>query len=120
VSARQPLVALLYRVPLLCEALNSALENIADVLAFPAGRSDAVGLLRSVRPDAIVVDDREEAERALRWAKRHHVPLVHVELREQKISVLHNGGWEERPGPTAESIRNAVAGSLYGRRDVVP
>jgi hypothetical protein len=119
VSERQPFVAVLYSVPLLCEALSSALENIADVHAFPAGRGDTVGLLRSIAPDAIVVDDPDEAESARRWARRHSVPLVHVGLREQKISVLHNGGWEERPGPTAESIRNAVAGSLYGRRDVV-
>jgi hypothetical protein len=119
VSARQPLVAVLYSVPLLCEALISALENIAHVQAFPAGRGDTVGLLRSVRPDAVVVDDPDEAESARRWARRHRVPLIHVGLREQTISVLRNGGWEERPGATAESIRNALAGSLYGPRDGV-
>jgi hypothetical protein len=119
VTARQPLVAVLYSVPLLCEALDSALQNIARVESFPAGRGDAVGLLRSIRPDAVVVDDPDEAERALRWAKRHHVPLVHVGLREQKIRVLRNGDWEQRPGATAEAIRNELAGSLYGRREDV-
>jgi hypothetical protein len=119
-SARQPLVALLYSVPLLCEALSSALDEIADVQAFPAGRGDTVGLLRSIRPDAIVVDDRDEAESARRWARRHHVPLVRVGLREQTIDILRNGDWDQRPCPTAESIRNALAESLYGRRDSVP
>ncbi len=91
-SAQQPLVAVLYSVPLLCEALSSALDDIAEVHAFPAGRGDTVGLLRSVRPDAIVVDDPDEAESARRWARRHSVPLVRVGLREQTISVLRNGG----------------------------
>jgi hypothetical protein len=115
-SARQPLVAVLYRVPLLCEALSSALDDIADMQAFPAGRGDTVGLLRSIRPDAIVVDDPDEAESARRWAKRHDVPLVHVGLREQTLNVLRNGDWDEHPCASAESIRNALAGSLYGRR----
>ena len=116
-TARQPLVAVLYSVPLLCEALDSALENIAHVQAFPAHCGDTVGLLRAIRPDAIVVDDPDEAEYARRWAKRHDVPLVHVALREQKIRVLRDGGWEERRGTTAEAIRNALAGALYGSRD---
>jgi hypothetical protein len=118
-SVRQPLVAVLYSVPLLCEALSSALDEIAHVQAFPAGR-DTVGLLRSIRPDAIVVDDPDEAESARRWARRHHVPLVRVGLREQTIDILRNGDWDQRPCPTAETIRNALAESLYGRRDSVP
>jgi hypothetical protein len=115
VSERQPFVAVLYSVPLLCEALSSALENIADVHSFPAGRGDTVGLLRSIAPDAIVVDDPDEAESARRWARRHGVPLVHVVLRERKIRVLRNGGWEESPARSAESIRNVLAGSIYAR-----
>jgi hypothetical protein len=115
VSERQPFVAVVCSVPMLCEALSSALENIADVQAFPARRGDTVGLLRSVRPDVVVVDDPDEAESALPWAKRHGVPLLHVVLRERKIRVLRNGGWEESPARSAESLRNAVAGSIYAR-----
>ena len=95
--------------------MRSALENIADVHSFPAGRGDTVGLLRSIAPDAIVVDDPDEAESARRWARRHGVPLVHVVLRERKIRVLRNGGWEESPARSAESIRNVLAGSIYAR-----
>ena len=116
-TERQPLVAFLYSVPLLHEALLSTLDSIADIQAFPAGRGDVTGLLRSVGPDAILVDDSSEADEARAWAGRHHVPLVHISLQEQKIRVLRNGGWEETAGAGAETIRNVLAGSLYGRRN---
>jgi hypothetical protein len=114
---RQPLVALLYSVPLLHEALLSTLDSIADLEAFPAGRGDVTGLLRSVRPDAIVVDDPKEAEEARGWAKRHHVPLIHISLRDQTTRVLQDGGWTESNDAGTETIRNALAASLYGWRN---
>jgi hypothetical protein len=117
VTARHPFVVVLYKVPLFCEALDSALDDLAEVQRFPAGRGDTVGLLRSIRPDAIVVDDPSEAERARRWARRHRVPLLLVGLREETIRILRNGRWEERPGATVEAIRNALAGLLFGQRN---
>ncbi len=42
---RQPLVKVIYSVPLLCEAIASVLDNIADVLSFPGCRGDTLGLL---------------------------------------------------------------------------
>jgi hypothetical protein len=116
-TKRQPLVAFLYSVPLLHEALLSTLDSIADVRSFPAGRGDVTGLLRSVEPDAIVVDDADEANEARGWARRHQRPLLHISLREQKVRVLRNGSWEESPGAAAETVRNVLAGSLYGRGD---
>ena len=115
-AKRQPLVALLYSVPLLHEALRSTLDTIADVQAFPAGR-DVAGLLRSVNPDAVVVDDSYEADKVQRWAKRHRTPVVHICLSDQTIRVLRNGEWNESTGTSVESIRNVLAGSLYGRGD---
>ena len=115
-SGPQPRVAVLYSVPLLCEALDSALEDIAEVHSFRAGR-DTIGLLRALRPDAVVVDDPDEAEEARGWANRHGLPLVHIALRERKIRILRDGAWEESPGASAEAVRNALAGSLYGRKD---
>jgi hypothetical protein len=112
----QPRVAVVYSVPLLCEALACAMENIAEVQAFPAHRGDTVGLLRSVQPDAVVVDDATEADGARAWAKRHKLPLVHVSLQEQKVRVLRDGDWEETTGTSAESIRNLLAGAIYGPR----
>ena len=116
-AKRQPLVAFLYSVPMLQEALLTTLDNIADVQAFPAGRGDVTGLLRSVKPDAIVVDDASEADEARGWAKRHDAPLVHICLRDQTIRVLRNGGWEVTAGAGDETIRNVLAGSLFGRRN---
>ena len=112
---RQPLAAVLYSVPLLCEAIASALDNVAEVWTFPARRGDTVGLLRSIRPDAIVVDDPIEAADVKGWAELHDVPLVEICLQTQKIRVLQGGEWTESAGASAESIRNAVAGSLYAR-----
>ena len=112
---RQPLTAVLYSVPLLCEAIASALENVAEVWTFPAHRGDTVGLLRSVRPDAVVVDDPIEAAHVKGWAESHDVPLVEICLQRQKIRVFRGGEWKESPGASADSIRNAIAGSLYAR-----
>jgi hypothetical protein len=116
---RQPLVAVLYRVPLLCEAIASALDNIAEVWTFPARRGGTVGLLRSVRPDAVVVDDPIEAAAVSAWAESQDVPLVEICLHEQKVRMLQDGEWKESVGASAESIRNAIAGSLYARDGIV-
>jgi hypothetical protein len=116
-TKRQPLVALLYSVPLLREALEATLDSVVELRAFPAQRADVAGLLRSVKPDAVVVDDEAEAAAVRGWAKRHGRPLVHVSLRDQKIRVLRDGTWEESAGAAAESIRNILAGSLYGQRN---
>jgi hypothetical protein len=114
-SARQPLVAVLYSVPLLCEAISSALDDIAEVRSFRALRGDPVGLLESVRPDAVVVDNPIEAGRVRGWTEGRGVPLVHIGLRERKISLLRSGDWEQSNGASAESIRNVIAGSMFAR-----
>jgi hypothetical protein len=112
-----PLVAVLYSVPLLCEALSYSLDEFAEVLSFPAGHADTAGLLRSVSPDAVIVDDPAEAEAARGWTKRHDRPLVHVSLRDQTVRVLQNGAWAESPGATVECVRNVLAGAIHGRGD---
>jgi hypothetical protein len=117
---RPPLVAVLCTVPLLCEAITSALDGIAEVRVFPARGRDAVGLLSSVAPDAVVVDDPIDAAEARSWAESQDLPLVHICLRQRKLRVLRNGDWEETLGASAESIRNVVAGSMYARSGVRP
>ena len=112
---RQPLVAVVYSVPLLCEAIASALDDIAEVRTFPGRRDDVVGLLRSVRPDAVVVDDPIESAQIRGWAQNQDLPLVEICLREVRIRVLRNREWQESTGTSAESIRNAIAGSIYAR-----
>jgi hypothetical protein len=116
----RPLVAIVSTVPLVGEAAGSMLD-FADVRFF-AGRRDTAGLLSSVRPDAVVVDHDEDAEAARGYAAQHHLPVVHISVRERSVRLLRNGVWEQignGEGPTPESIRNAVAGSLFSRKETI-
>jgi len=117
-AERPPLVAVLCRVGILFEALSPVLGSVAEVRRFPSESGDVAGLLRWLRPDAIVVDSQEEADEAMTFALEAKAPLVHVRLQERRLLVLGNGGWEEpEMGATAESIRNILVGAIYGRRD---
>ena len=114
----EPLVAVLSAVPILGEALTAALESIAEVRRFPAHRGDTVGLLRWLRPDAVVVDSEEEAEAAADFARETGSPLVHISLASRVVRIWREGRWEEAPpgGDSSETVRNAVVGGLFGRR----
>jgi hypothetical protein len=74
--------------------------------------------LRSLRPDAIVVDTPESAAGAESYARESHVPLVHVLFREEKLRVLADGSWSalEEDGASPEAIRNVLVGGIYGRQ----
>ena len=112
----KPFVAVLSHVPLVTGAIVDALEGIAEVRAFTTQNGDTVGLLRSLRPDAIVVDGAEEAESAAEYARGADVPVVYVSLRESKLRVLEGDGWRDEPGgPSPESLRNALAAAIYRR-----
>jgi hypothetical protein len=113
----EPLVAVLCSTPILCEALSAALESIADVRRFPAGRGDVAGLLRSLAPDGVVVDSEEDLEAAAEFASEFDAPLVHVSLRRDRLRVLADGEWQEPESQQAspEAIRNALVGGIYGR-----
>lgn len=114
--AVQPFVAVLSGVPLVTEALVDALTGIADVRVFTNPNGDTVGLLRSLNPDAIVVDGAEEAESAATYARRAGVPLLHVCLPERKLRVLDGDGWRDEPaGLSPEALRNALAEAIYRR-----
>ena len=113
-SGMQPLVAVVSRVPLLSEGIAAALADVAEVRLFAAnGGTD--GLLRSVRPDAIIVDDRAQAEDSTPFAREAGTPLFHISLRDGHFQVLGIDGWSDGDGASPEAIRNAVAGALYGR-----
>jgi hypothetical protein len=115
---REPLVVVVCSVPLLGEALAGALEGIAECKVVPALQPDLAGLLRSLQPDAIVVDDEGEAEAAAKYSRFARVPVLYVPPTELRLRVLDNGRWEELEDYDAspEAIRNLVAGELYGRR----
>ena len=80
-AASQPLVAFVCRAPVLSEALAASLALVADVRSFPAGRPDPEGLIRALRPDALVVDDGDEAERLAPYARGARTPLVLIAAR---------------------------------------
>ena len=112
----KPFVAVLSHVPLVTGAIVDALEGIAEVRAFTSRNGDTIGLLASLRPDAVVVDGPEEADSAADYARGAGVPLLYVSLREGKLRVLQGDVWrDEAGGPSPESLRNALAGAIYRR-----
>jgi hypothetical protein len=115
-----PLVAVISTVPMLFEALVNTLDDIAEVRGFPARRDDTVGLLRWLRPDAIVVDNEEDAAAAADAADPA-IPVVHVPLQEQGVlRVLVEGEWLDQGVAAAspELIRNIVVAGMFGRAKV--
>jgi hypothetical protein len=116
----EPLVAVVCAVPLLGEALVGALEGLAECKIIPARQPELGGLLKSLQPDAIVVDDEEEAAVAATYARFARVPVIHVGLRTAKLRLLHDGNWvvPEDSNASPEIVRNLIAGEIYGRRVV--
>lgn len=118
-NGSEPLVAVVCRVPLLYEALTAALDGVANVRRFPAGGGDTVGLLRALRPDAVIVDSEEEADEAAAFARESSSPLVHVSLHERTLRTLRDGRWHQaEEDATPEAIRNAIVGGIFGREHV--
>jgi hypothetical protein len=112
----EPLVAVVCRVPLLSEAVKEALEGIATVRPFPAGREDTGGLLQALEPDGVVVDSDEEAHQAAVFARATQSPLVHVSLHDRGLRVFQDGRWHEADEDASpESVRNALVGGLFRR-----
>lgn len=114
-----PLVAVVCAVPLIGEAMVSALD-FAEVRSFNAG-GDIAGLLEWLRPDAIVVDDDAGVRGASAHAAEHSVPLLHVCVRTRSTRLFHHGAWQDVPvpsedGPSPDAIRNVIAGTLFARR----
>ena len=116
-NTTRPLVAVVCVVPLLGEAMESALD-FAEVRSFSASDGDIAGLLRWLRPDALIVDSDEDAEQAAAFARDHELPVLHVSLQKRSLRLHRNGAWEtvgsgEHATPTV--VRNVVAGALFAR-----
>jgi hypothetical protein len=115
-AAAQPLVAFVCRAPVLSEALAASLALVADVRSFPAGRPDPEGLVRALRPDALVVDDVDEAERLAPYARGARTPLVLIAAEADELRVLGPAGWDVvSRGDGIEGIRNLLVAQLFGR-----
>lgn len=111
-----PVVAVFCRVPLVAEALTGAFEGMAEVRSFPANDGDTAGVLRWLRPDAVVVDDPGVAERAVPHVAGEGGLLVHVSVSDGVVRVFKDG-WDvaDADGSSPDSIRNLVIGSLLRR-----
>jgi hypothetical protein len=113
----RPLIAVVCAVPLLGEAMSSALE-FAEVHAFAARAGDIGGLLQWLHPDAVIVDNDASADDATAFAREHDMPVIHISLPERELRLFRAGEWEVvagGDGPTVEAIRNVVAGVLFAR-----
>lgn len=112
----RPLVALICSVPLIGEGIRPELD-FADVHSFRGDR-DTAGLLRSLKPDVVIVDGSADAEVAGTYATEHEIPVVHISVRPRLLRVFQRGEWEQMAttdGPTPETVRNLVAGTLFAR-----
>jgi hypothetical protein len=116
-DSKRPLVAVICSVPLLGEAVGSAVE-FAEVRAFSGRGDDLVGLLRWLHPDAVIVDSQAGVDQAVAYAREHDLPVLHISVRDRTLRLFRHGAWEEvgnGEGPTPESVRNVVAGALFAR-----
>lgn len=114
----RPLVAVVCDVPLLGEAVRSTIE-FADVQTFAARNGNLDGLLRWLRPDAVIVDSADGAEQATAFAAEHDLEVLHVSVESQMLRLYRKGAWHivgTGDGPTPDMIRNVVAGALFQRK----
>jgi hypothetical protein len=95
----RPLVAVACFAPLMAEGVTTALDGVADMRLLPAEVEDLAALLRTLRPDAIVVDGACVAARA--HAEEHSVPLFVVPVEATDADI-----------PSPERLRALVVGSL--------
>jgi hypothetical protein len=113
----RPLVALVCSVPLVSEAVSAALA-FAEVRSF-AGRKDTSGLLQWLHPDAVVVDNDDDARDASAFAQENGgVPVLHISIHDRSLRLFRDGLWQDVAtveGPTPETIHNILAGSLFAR-----
>ena len=114
----RPLVAVVCAIPLLGEAVESALE-FAEVLSFSDRGGEIDGLLSWLRPDVVIVDSDKAATEASAFALEHQLPMLHIVVRERRLRLFVAGEWDyvdNEEGPSPETIRNVVAGLLYARQ----
>lgn len=116
----RPFVAVVCDVPLLGEAVRAALE-FAEVQTFAAGGGDIDGLLRWLRPDALIVDSDASAEESAAYAREHGLPVLHVSVHDRELRYCRGGVWSHvgnGEGPTVDAVRNVIAGALFPRAGV--
>ena len=92
--------------------------DFAEVRTFSDRGGDVDGLLRWLRPDALIVDSDAGALEATEFARENDLPLVHISVRDRVLRLFRNGEWElvgNGEGPTPDAVRNVIAGTLFAR-----
>ena len=89
-----PVIAVLCRVPLVAEALTGAFEGMAEVRSLPTHGGDTAGVLRWLRPDAVIVDDERAAESAAPYVSIEGGLLVHVSVADGTVRLFQDGAWQ--------------------------
>ena len=119
-GTRPPLVAFFTTAPVLARALAEILERIGEVQRFPAGRRDSAGLLRWLAPEALLVDDAEEAGDAIVFARDSGCPLIEVDVVGHMMRTLGADGWSEQTATEAspEAIRDIIVESIFRGRAI--
>lgn len=109
----RPLVAVVYTVPLLCEAL----AELADVQTFRSGLGTA-SLLASLRPSVVIVDSDADAAVARAYAAQSRATAIHVSLVDNVVRVLRDGEWSagDAGASSPDAVRACVASNLFGAR----
>jgi hypothetical protein len=103
IERKWPLVAVVFRVPLFVEALDAAFDGLADVQGVRRIDAGLEGLLKALRPDAVVVEGPDNLALEL------FVPVVHVDLERQTVESWVDGAWRgEQVDLSGEAIRNVV------------
>ena len=112
----EPVIAVVYSVPLVVEGLADALRGFGKVRAFPAKGGDVAGLLESLRPAAVVVDREDEALLGARYARGAGVPVLHINLRTRSLRLFRDGRWETeaRLDTSPQAVRNLLVAAIYG------
>ena len=119
-GATLPVIA----VPLPCSTCgrgaDRGIRRHGGGAALPTHGGDTAGVLRWLRPDAVIVDDGERAaESAAPYVSTEGGLLVHVSVADGTVRLFQDESWQiaDVDGSTPDAIRNLVIGSLMGPGD---
>jgi hypothetical protein len=92
----RPLVVTISELPIFYEAVAGTLGDRATVQALrPVGRDTEV-VLRAIDPDAVIVDNAQDAQAAVESALEQGFPIVHISSQDSVLRVLGpSGSWSE-------------------------
>ncbi len=112
----EPLVALVYSVPLIVEALEGVCDGVGELRSFRSQDGEVRSLLEWLDPDAVVVDSVENARVAAEYASDRGTPVVHIDFDRGAVRALLDGEWVETDHEgSAEDVRNLLAAGIHGR-----